>query len=82
MRNWFTAHWRNNIYLSAIFLEVILVTSSDWSVVKGGGLVHIIKKDGLSTRNFAAIFRVVAALGIVKEPPYSLVAVPPSPSLR
>jgi len=35
--------------------------------VKGSGLAHIIKKDRLSTRYFAAIFRVVAAVGIGKE---------------
>jgi len=49
---------------------------------KGSGLAHIIKKDRLSTRFFAAVFRVVAAVRFGNVPPCSLVVVPPSPSLR
>jgi len=48
-------------------------------VVKGSGLTHIIKKDRFSTRFFAAIFRLVAAVQFGNVPPYGLVAVPPSP---
>jgi len=51
-------------------------------VVKGSGLAHIIKKDRLSTRFFAAIFRVVAAVLFGNVPPCSFLVVPPSPSLR
>jgi len=51
-------------------------------VVKGSGLALIIIKNRLSTRFFAAIFRVVTAVCFSNVPPCSLVVVPPSPSLR
>jgi len=45
-------------------------------------LINIIKKDRRSTKYFAANFMVVAAVKSGNVPPYSLVSIPPSPSLR
>jgi len=51
-------------------------------VLKGLGMAHIIKKDRLSTRFFAATFRMVAAVRFGNMAPCSLLVVPPSPCLR
>jgi len=47
-----------------------------------GGLINIIKKDRRSTKYFAAKLMVVSAVKSGKVTPYSLVSIPPSPTLR
>ena len=64
-----------------IDIYIYIYIKLSW-VVQGGGLFHIIKKDRLSTKFFAAIFREVAAVETGSVPPYSLVAIHTSPYLR
>jgi len=50
------------------FFPKILGATVENLVVKGGGLAHVINKDRLSTRFFAAIFRVVVSYALVMCP--------------
>jgi len=66
-----------NNHLSHVLSISAVISSSN-----GLGLAHIIKKNRLWTRYFAAILRVVTAVQSGSVPPYSLVSKAPSSSLH